>query len=333
MRAFQLDGYGDASRTALREVTKPAPSAGELLVRVEAAGLNPVDYKIGAGKLRAVQGYRMPVVMGCELAGVVEVCGAGAARFAPGDRVVARVAKEKLGAFAEYACVEETLAARAPRSVDAAHAAGLPLAGLTAWQALRDELGCGPGTRLLITGGAGGVGTLAIPIAKQLGAHVTTTASARGEALVRTLGADAVIDYTKEPLSAHPREFDGALDLVGGATLGQMFGCVKRGGRVVSIAGLPEVRTAMMDVKKPWLAPLFLLVGAVPSVRGLVKGVDYRFLLMRPDGAQLAELVALVDAGTLPITVDRVFDFEHIREAFDYLELGRAKGKVVVRMA
>jgi NADPH:quinone reductase-like Zn-dependent oxidoreductase len=333
MRAFLLDGYGDASHAGLREAPKPAPSANELLVRVEAAGLNPVDYKIRAGKLRVLQGYRMPVVMGCELAGVVDACGAAATRFAPGDRVVARVAKDKLGAFAEYACVAETFVARAPKTVDAAHAAGLPLAGLTALQALREQLGCGPGKRLLITGGAGGVGTLAIPIAKQLGAHVTTTASPRGDALVRALGADIVIDYTKERLSSHAREFDGALDLVGGATLGEMFGCVKRGGRVVSIASAPEVRTALVDVHKPWLAPLFLLAGAVPSLQGLARGVDYRFLLMRPDGAQLAELVAMVDAGRLPITVDRVFEFERIREAFDYLEQGHAKGKVVVRMA
>lgn len=333
MRAFLLNGYGDASRTGLRDVPKPTPSASELLVRVEAAGLNPVDYKIRAGKLRVVQDYRMPVVMGCELAGVVEACGAATTRFAPGERVVVRVSKEKLGAFAEYARVAETLAARAPTSVDTVHAAGLPLAGLTALQALREQLRCGPGQRLLITGGAGGVGTLAIPIAKQLGGHVTTTASPRGEALVHALGADVVIDYTKERLSSHAREFDGALDLVGGATLGEMFGCVKRGGRVVSIAGMPEIRTAIVDMKKPWLAPLFLLVGAVPTIRGAVRGVDYRYLFMRPDGGQLGELVAMVDAGKLPITVDRVFEFERIREAFDYLEQGRAKGKVVVRMA
>ena len=332
MRAFLLEGYGNASRTQLRDVDKPSPGAGEVLVRVDAAGLNPVDYKIREGKLRVVQDFRMPVVMGCEIAGVVEACGPGASRFKPGDRVIARLAKDKLGAFAEYTCVAQDLLAAAPKTVDAVHAAGLPLAGLVALQALREQLGCGPGTRLLITGGAGGVGTLAIPIAKQLGAHVTTTASSRGEALVRALGADAVIDYTKETLATHAREFDGALDLVGGATLGQMFGCVKRGGRVVSIASVPEARTALVDVKKPWLAPLFLLVGAVPSIKGLVNGVDYRFLLMRPDGAQLAELVTLVDAGRLPITVDKVFEFERIAEAFQYLEQGRAKGKVVVRM-
>jgi len=332
MRAYMLEGYGDASRTKLRDIPKPVPAAGEVLVRVEAAGLNPVDYKIREGALRVVARLSLPAVMGNEIAGVVESNGTGAKRFAPGDRVVARMVKEKLGAFAEFACVPEELLARAPAKLDAVHAAALPLAGLTALQALREELHCGPGQKLLITGGAGGVGTFAIPLAKRMGAHVTTTASPRGEALVRSLGADEVIDYTRGSLADYPRKFDGALDLVGSAALPGLFGSVKRGGRVVSIAALPEVRTALKDLKRPLLAPLFLMVGAVPSLLALARGVDYRFLLMRADGAQLAELVAMVDAGELPVTVDREFPFEQIAEAFQYLEQGRAKGKVVVRM-
>ncbi|HET7845644.1 MAG TPA: zinc-binding dehydrogenase, partial [Xanthomonadales bacterium] len=180
---------------------------------------------------------------------------------------------------------------------------------------------------------SGNVGPFAVQIAKAFGAHVTGVARTSKLDLVREVGADAVIDYTKEPLSAHARRFDGAFDLVGGATLMSMFACVRRGGRIVSIAGVPEIRTALVDVKKPLLAPLFLLVGAAPSVKGLVNGVDYRFLLMRPDGAQLAELVALVDSGVLPVTLDREFPLARIAEAFEYLERGHAKGKVVVRIA
>jgi alcohol dehydrogenase len=332
MRAFVLDRYGGPSSASLRDVPKPAPAAGEVLVRVEAAGLNPIDYKIRAGKVRAVVRLKLPHVLGNELAGVVESCGTGATRFRPGDRVFARCGKGRLGAFAEYACVEEALVAKAPTTVDAVHAAAVPLAALTALQALREQLRCGPGQKLLVTGGAGGVGSFAIPLAKHLGAHVTTTASPRGEALVRRLGADAVIDYTKESLADHRREFDAAFDLVGGESLRAAFGCVKAGGRVLSIAALPEPRTAF-DIGQPLLAPLFLLTGLPSLLQGVVRGVDYRFLLMRPDGAQLAELASLVDAGKLPVTVDRVFVFDEIAAAFEYLEQGHAKGKVVVRIA
>ena len=333
MRAYLLRSYGGPDRAELREVEPPQPAPGEIRVRVEAAGLNPVDYKIRNGMLRAVQGYRFPVVLGNELAGVVDACGEGVTRFAPGDRVFARVEKHRLGALAEFACVGEAVAARAPSSVDAVHAAAVPLAGLTALQGLREQLHARAGKRLLVAGGAGGVGSFAIPLAKHLGAHVTTTASPRGDGRVRRLGADAVIDYTREDLAAYARRFDGAFDLVGAATLPALFPCVRRGGRVVSIAGLPEVRTAIRDLGKPWLAPLFFLTGLRSTLQGLARGVDYRYLFMRPDGAQLAELAGLVDAGTLPVTLDRVFAFDRIAEALAYLETGRAKGKVVVRVA
>ncbi|HET9483281.1 MAG TPA: NADP-dependent oxidoreductase [Xanthomonadales bacterium] len=328
-----LRSYGGPGHAELRDVPVPDPARGEIRVRVEAAGLNPVDYKIRNGMLRVVQGYRMPVVLGNELAGVVDACGEGVTRFAPGDRVFARVEKHRLGAFAQYACVGESVAARAPATVDAVHAAAVPLAALTALQGLREQLQAAPGKRLLIAGGAGGVGSFAIPLAKHLGAHVTTTASPRGDALVRKLGADAVVDYTREPLSAHARAFDGAFDLVGGSTLPALFGCVRRGGRVVSIAGLPEVRTALRDLDKPLLAPLFFVLSLGSTARAIVRGVDYRYLFMRPDGAMLAELASLVDAGTLPVTIDRVFAFEQIADAMAYLEAGHAKGKVVVRFS
>src|ERR1700752_5355035 len=198
MRAFVLMGYGGPEHTALTDVPKPSPRTGELLVRVYAAGLNPVDFKTRAGMLKIVQNYPLPIVMGNELSGVIEAVGTGVTRLAKDERVFARVAKESMGAFAEYAVVHEDHAARMPASLDFATAAAVPLAALTALQALRDELHLSPGQRVFIPGGAGGVGCFAIQIAKRLGAHVATTASPRGEALVRRLGADVVIDYTRE---------------------------------------------------------------------------------------------------------------------------------------
>jgi NADPH:quinone reductase-like Zn-dependent oxidoreductase len=198
MRAFVLSSYGGPECTKLIDVQQPTPRPGELLVRVHAAGLNPVDFKARAGALKIIYKYRLPIVMGNELSGVVEAVGSGVMLFAKGDRVFARVDKNTLGAFAEYAVVHEEHAARMPMSLDFSSAAAVPLAALTAFQALCDELHLSAGQRIFIPGGAGGVGTFAIQIAKHFGAHVATTASPRGEGLVKRLGAHVVIDYTRE---------------------------------------------------------------------------------------------------------------------------------------
>ena len=334
MRAFVLERYGGPEATALREVPRPRPGPRELLVRVHAAGLNPVDYKIRNGKLKPINRYPLPITMGNEFAGTVEALGEGATRFAEGDRVFARVEKERLGAFAEYACVGEDLAARMPASLDFEAAAGIPLAGLTALQCLRDELQVTKGQRIFISGGAGGVGTFALQLAKWLGAEVTTTASARGEALVRRLGADRVVDYTKSRFEDELRDYDGALDLVGGDSLTRTFAVVKRGATVVSIAGMPEPETARKDLGGgARLAVLFWLASFGSRMQARRHGVRYRYLFMHPSGAELEELARLVDDGTLEVVVDRVFPFAEIGEAMAYLEKGHAKGKVVVRMA
>ncbi|GAA4806212.1 NADP-dependent oxidoreductase [Streptomyces ziwulingensis] len=188
----------------LRDVPEPAPSDGEMLIRIRAAGLNPVDCKIRDGKMRLLNRLDLPMVAGSELSGVVERIGAGVTRFAVGDRVFARVDKTKLGAYAPFVVVDQTLVTKMPKALDFADAAGLPLAGLTALQALRDELALTAGDRVFISGGAGGVGTLAIQLAVWMGAKVATTASPRGEELVRSLGAETVIDYESE-LQGPPR--------------------------------------------------------------------------------------------------------------------------------
>lgn len=333
MRALVLTRYGGPEAMELREVPQPEPGPGEVLIRVHAAGLNPVDYKIREGALKAIQRYRLPVVMGCELAGVVEKTGAGANGFKPGDRVFCRVAKDGLGAFAEYAVVHQDLLAKVPDGLDLVTAAGIPLAGLTALQALRDELQLGPGQSVFISGGAGGVGTFAIQIAKWLGARVVTTASPRGRALVERLGADEVIDYTAERFQDRLSGLDGAFDLMGGETLDATFGVVRPGGMVVSVAGLPEPETARKDLNLgPLMTAAFWVVSRKLRALARRQGVRYRFLFMHPSGAELAELAGLVAAGRLDPIVDKVFPFSEIAAAMAYLEAGRAKGKVIVRM-
>src|SRR6201997_3549874 len=236
MLAYVLKQYGGPEGSLLMDVPAPSPRPRDILVEVRAAGLNPVDFKFRQGKLRAILRPKLPFVLGNELAGEVIAAGRDVKRFRVGDRVFARVAKDRAGAFAEQACVDEDDAAHMPRNLDFTAAAAVPLAGLTALQALRDELGVEPGQRVFITGGAGGVGTFAIQIAKWLGAHVTTTASSRGESLVRSLGCDDILDYTAREISTVGSRFDAGLDLVGGETLEQMFDIMKPGTRIVSVA-------------------------------------------------------------------------------------------------
>jgi alcohol dehydrogenase len=333
LRALALTHYGGPEGTALIDLPRPSPRAGELLVRVNAAGLNPVDYKTRAGMLKVIHRYPLPIVMGNELSGVVEDAGPGAVRFARGDRVFARVAKETLGAFAEYALVHEDHAARMPASLDFPGAAAVPLAALTALQALRDELHLSAGQRVFIPGGAGGVGTFAIQIARHLGARVATTASSRGAALVARLGAEVVIDYASERFEDRLSGYDCAFDLVGGDTLRRLWPVVRPGGRVVSIAGMPEPMTARKDLGRGrGLAALFWLASLTTRRRAARHGLRYRYLFMHPSGADLAHLASLIDAKTIEVVVDRVFPFAEIKDAIAYLETGHAKGKVVVAM-
>jgi len=333
MRALLLTRYGGPEVAELRTVPRPVAGAGELLVRIHAAGLNPVDFKTREGKLKVIQRYSLPAVMGNELAGTVEAVGAGVTRFSVGDRVFARVPKGSMGAFAEYSVLPEAVVAAMPATLDFETAAGVPLAGLTALQALRDELHLKPGSRVFIPGGAGGVGTFAIQIAKWLGAEVTTTASPRGRDLVERLGADVVVDYTTQAFTDHVSGMDGVFDLLGGDTLSQSFGVVKPGATVVSVAALPEPQTALKDLDRGRaLAALFWLVSYGLRTQARKHGARYRFLFMHPSGEELAELAGLIADGKLEPVIDRVFPFEQIGDAFAYLESGRAKGKVVVRM-
>jgi alcohol dehydrogenase len=328
-----LERYGDRSAMALRDVPKPEAGPGNVLVRVRAAGLNPVDYKIREGKMRLINRLHLPLVAGSELAGEVSQVGPGVTKFVPGDRVFARVDKFTLGAFAEFATVDQHLLAGIPEELDFGQAAGLPLAGLTALQALRDLLNVTQGGRAYISGGAGGVGTMAIQIAKWFGAEVATTASGPGTELVRSLGADHVIDYKTENAWDVLRDYDYAFDLIGGQDLGGAFRIVQPGGRVVSIAGVPEPATAREDLDRgPLLAGLFWLASWKIRRQARAQRVDYRFLLMHPSGPDLEFLSHLVREKSLSVTVDRVFPFEQIADAFAYLEVGHAKGKVIVEM-
>ena len=333
MRAYVITRYGGPAAMLLQDVPVPGPGPGQVLIKVGAAGLNPVDYKMRQGKLRLLFRPRLPFIAGCELAGTVVGVGPGAKRFSAGDRVYSRVDAPGLGAFAEFVCVPQELVAFMPQSLGFVEAAGLPLAGLTALQTLRDELRIQPGTRLFISGGAGGVGTLAIQLAKYYGAEVTTTASPRGHALVRELGADHVVDYTRENFAHTLQGFDAALDAVGGRTLARVFSILKRGGSVVSVAGIPEPKTALQDLHASRaVAALFWVVSLGIRLRAWKAGASYRYLFMHASGDDLRFLAGLVDQGKVRPVVDSTYPLSRISDAFAALETGHAKGKIIVTM-
>jgi len=301
---------------------------------VKAAGLNPVDIKTREGKLKVILRYPLPVVMGNEIAGLVASVGSGVTRFAVGDRVYARLDKLKMGGLAEQAVVHEDHLAKMPASLSFEAAAAVPLAALTALQALRDELRLQNGQSVFISAGAGGVGTFAIQIAKHLGAKVATTASPRGDALVRRLGADVVIDYTHQRFEEVLHDYDGVFDLLGGDDLARSFSVVKRGGTVVSVAGIPEPETARRDLGRgSALAALFWIVSFGTRRTAARHGVRYRYLFMHPSGSDLKEIAALIDAKKIEVVIDQIFPFAKAKEALAYLAGGRAKGKVVVSMS
>jgi NADPH:quinone reductase-like Zn-dependent oxidoreductase len=331
VQAYVLARKGLGRTMELREVPEPTAADNEVLIRVEAAGLNPVDSKVQMAGAQFVWPLDLPRVAGSELSGVVEDLGRNVTRFKVGDRVFARVDHQKLGAYATYCAVDEDLVAKMPDSLGFEDAAGLPLAGVTALQGLR-QMGVTPGQRVFISGGAGGVGTLAIQLAVQMGAEVATTASAKGEKLVRSLGAESVIDYRKQKFKDVLSDYDGAFLLTGGRDLTDAFSIVKRGGNVVSVTHLDST-SAREDLSA---GPVLIAAAWVANTkirrRTRRAGISYRSLLMRPSGDDLGVLADMVGRDRLKPITDRVFSFERISDAFDYLEQGHAKGKIIVRL-
>ncbi len=329
MQAVVAQGYGGIDRLAMVDREVPEPGPRDVRIAVAAAGLNPLDFKIREGKTRMVLDVRPPIALGCDVAGVIDAVGADVTRFAVGDEVFARLEKNRMGGFAEKVCADEQVVARKPASISMAEAAAIPLAGLTALQALRESAGLTAGQHVLIHAGSGGVGTLAIQIAKILELHVTTTTSGKNVEFVRSLGADVVIDYTKhEPL---PTELDAVFDTLGTTELASIA-ATKRGGVVVGIGGMPDAAFAREWL--PWFARAGLWLITAKRRRAAARaGVRFAYLFMRADGAQLAELAGWIEAGKLKPVIHQTLPFASYREAFEELERGRSRGKIVLELA
>jgi NADPH:quinone reductase-like Zn-dependent oxidoreductase len=297
---------------------------------VRAASINPIDFKIREGGVKVLLKYKLPLILGNDLAGVVEGVGPGVTRFAPGDEIYARLDKDRIGALAEKALVRESAAARKPVNVDMVGAASLPLVGLTSWQALVDLGGLRRGQRVLIHAGSGGVGTFAIQLARHLGAEVVTTVGKRNAALVRELGADVVIDYRAQRFEDVVRDCDLVFDTQGEETLMRSFDVVKRGGVVVTVGGKPDAKFARAWGVNPLIVLALRVLMRKPTRLARERGVRFEYLFMRADGAQLARIAELVDAGHIRPVVDKTYPLAEAKDAIAYVEAGRATGKVVV---
>jgi len=332
MKAFVVDRYGRKNGVRAGDMPVPELREDDVLIQIHAAGVNPLDSKIRDGEFKLLLPYRLPLILGHDLAGVVVRVGPHVRRFKPGDEVFARPHKDRIGTFAEFIAVKEDGVALKPTSLSMEEAASMPLVGLTAWQALIEKGQLAKGQKVLIHAGSGGVGTFAIQLAKHVGATVATTASAANAEWLKQLGADIVIDYKKDDFAAILKDYDVVLDTQGGNTLEKSLRVLKPGGKLIGIAGPPDP-----DFAKEIGASLFLKTAMrflSYRIRKAAKrhDVSYSFLFMRANGDQLGQIAALVDAGAIKPVIDRVFPFESTNEALAYVERGRVKGKVVVKM-
>ena len=332
MKAFVLDRYGKKRALRLADVPNPELRDDEVLVQVHAAGVNLLDSKIRDGEFKLILPYRLPIVLGHDVAGVVIKTGAYVRQFKPGDEVYARPDDFRIGTFAEFVPVKEASLAHKPKGLTMEEAASIPLVGLTAWQALVEKARLKKGQKVFIQAGSGGVGTSAIQLAKHLGATVATTTSTANVALVKSLGADVVIDYKTQDFEDVLRDYDVVLNSQDGKTLEKSLRVLKAGGKLISISGPPDPQFGK-EIAAPGFVKLVMrLLSAGIRRRAQGRGIGYSFLFMKANGSQLNEITRLIEAGHIRPVVDRVLPFESTNEAMAYVEAGRAKGKVVVKL-
>lgn len=332
MKAFLVDRYGKKETGRIGDAPQPPLRDDDVLIRVHAASVNALDTKIRAGEFKLILPYRLPLILGNDMAGTVVSVGAGVHHFNPGDEVYARPDDDRIGTFAEFIAVNAASVALKPGNLTMVEAASLPLVALTAWQALVETAQLKAGQKVFIQAGSGGVGTVAIQLAKHLGAFVATTTSTANVAWVKDLGADVVIDYKQQDFATELRDYDVVLNSLGKDELTRSLQILRPGGHLISISGPPTPAFASArGLAWPLKQVMRLLSHGIRS-KAKQKGVTYTFVFMRASGRQLGEITLLVESGAIRPVIDRVFPFQDTRGALAHVESGRAKGKVVVEM-
>ena len=308
MKAAVIHEYGDATIFKHEDIAIPEPGADEVLVKVHYASVNPFDYKVRAGYMKDSMPLKFPAILGTDMVGTVEKAGLSALKFKKGDLVFGKANFGSNGSYAEYALAKESNISHAPKNMPEREAAGLPVAAGTAWTVLVELAGLRKGQKIMITGASGGVGIMAIQIAKNIGTHVTGTASKSNLQTINEMGADEAIDYTEGDFSEKVKDVDVLLDTVGGETLSKTYKMVKRGGKLISLTGPTDKASADKY------------------------GIDAQYLSVPSDGKTMEELAKLADSGKLKVIIDREFPLEKISEAHVLSESRKAKGKIIIKI-
>jgi alcohol dehydrogenase len=332
MKAFQINRFGKKDNLQLTEVPNPVTKENEVLIQIHSASINQLDAKLKSGDFKLLLPYKFPLILGHDVSGTVVGVGSKASRFKIGDEVFARPADFHIGTFAEFIAVNENDLAVKPKNISFEEAASLPLVALTVWQAFVEKAKLQKGQKVFIQAGSGGVGTIAIQLAKHLGATVATTTSADNFELVKSLGADVVIDYKTQDFETILKDYDLVLNSQDEKTLEKSLRILKSCGKVISISGPPDI-TFAKEIGLSWLirtAISFLSRKVRKQAKQL--NIDYSFLFMQANGKQLSEIGNLIETGVIRPVVDKVYSFEQMNEAMSYVSSGRAKGKVIVKV-
>jgi NADPH:quinone reductase-like Zn-dependent oxidoreductase len=332
MKAFIVDRYKKKGALRFGDMPEPALRDDDVLIEIHSAGLNLLDSKVRDGEFKLILPFRTPFILGHDVAGLIVRIGSNVRRFKPGDEIYARPRDGQVGTFAEFIAVNEADVALKPKNLTMEEAASIPLVGLTAWQVLVERARLKKGQKVLIHAGSGGVGTFAIQLAKHLGATVATTTGTANVELVKRLGADVVIDYKTQDFEKLLSGYDIVLNSLDGDTLQKSLNVLKPGGMLISISGPPDPDFAREQGLNWFLQQVTRFLSFGIRRKAKRHHVNYSFLFMRANGEQLSQITSLIEAGIIRPVMDRVFPFEATNEALAYVETGRAKGKVVVKL-
>ena len=333
MKAVQIKHYSKNIDTILTDIPKPQISNSEVLIQVKAAAVNPLELLILTGSVKLLQNYPMPLTLGNECSGIVEQVGSKVSGFQKGDRVYTRLPLNKIGAFAEYVAVDQNAIAKMPQGYDFNTAAAIPLTGLTAYQAIVEELEAKPGQTLLIPGGSGSFGQMAVPIAKALGLRVIVTGNTRAKEQFLAMGVDRYLDYKTENYWEVLSDVDHVIDTLGPDEFDRELAVLKKGGRLVSLRTGPNKAFAERKQISGLRKQMFTLAGSKYDKAAKKQGKEYRFVFVRSDGAQLQKITEIVEKQQIKPSVDsRIFSLDQANEALQLVAKGPLNGKVVIAL-
>lgn len=330
MKAAQMQKYSKEVQVEINNVEIPEINNHEVLVKVKAAGVNPLDILILNGSVRMIADYEFPLTLGNELSGVIEAVGKDVVDFQVGDQIYTRLPVNKIGAFAEFVAVKEDAIAKMPKNLSFIEAAAVPLTALTAYQALKDVLHAQPNRKLFIPGGTGGFGAMAIPIAKSMGLHVITSGSERGRSRTLSIGADEFINYKEENYSEVLSNIDYVIDTLGTKEIKTELGILKPQGKLVSLKATPNYQFALKNSLPMWKKMLFGIAGARLDRLAAKDKKEYHFLFVKANGRQLQEITSLIEHENITVSIDSTFNFDDIHQALHKVSTGHSQGKVIV---